>query len=599
MTTALSVETLQRITEELLRTVKSSRTAQFAIALLLMTKGKQIAQHFALTAVGLSSLPLSLAESLWETVKPTPAKRFLSKGQIRRVAVIGAGCSGITAAKEALAAGFEVVVFEQTDKIGGNWVFRENEAHSSIYRSCMINTSKQLMAFSDYPIPDHYPTYPHHTQIVKYFNDYANHFNVTPHVRFHSQVLNLELNQDGHSWTITYRQSPDETPLYMKKSFDDCITSVEQFDAVLVCNGHHSVPKWPSFPGMESFQGHMIHSHQYKDPLSDYDFRDKKVLVVGIGNSGVDIANELSRSAKQVYLSTRSGAWVFPKYYNGKPMDQILTPHRLTFSMIPKFMRDWVWLLKLGAKDVEDKVNQFQGSMESWGLKPAGSIISAHPTISHEILHRVGTGTVRIKPNIQSMAQSSVQFVDGSVAEVDAVIFCTGYNISFPFLKDTLLGVQDNAVQLFKYVFSPDLPPTISIIGLIQPLGAIMPISEMQSRWVMQVLKGHIGIEIPHEMRRDMEKKQMAMKKRYLTRARHTIQVDFASYMNEIAEIIGAYPSLWNPSNWRALRPLLAGPCWPHIYRLQGPNPWVDAVATLNKCVHDLDERPEKEASQL
>lgn len=189
-----------------------------------------------------------------------------------RVAIIGAGASGLTSIKCCKDEGLEPVCFEQEDSIGGLWYFTEEERHSSVYRSTVINTSKEMMCFSDFPIPKEYPPFMHHQLIMKYLHLYAKEFDLYKCTRFRTKVVDLKKAPDfeeSGKWEILFQELDGKNPDAVNK---------EVYDAVMLCVGHHSEPSWPSFPGMDEFSGLKIHSHSYKDFKP---FENKKVLVVG------------------------------------------------------------------------------------------------------------------------------------------------------------------------------------------------------------------------------------------------------------------------------------------------------------------------------
>lgn len=189
-----------------------------------------------------------------------------------RVAIIGAGASGLTSIKCCKDEGLEPVCFEQEDSIGGLWYFTEEERHSSVYRSTVINTSKEMMCFSDFPIPKEYPPFMHHQLIMKYLHLYAKEFDLYKCIRFRIKVVDLKKAPDfeeSGKWEILFQELDGKNPDAVNK---------EVYDAVMLCVGHHSEPSWPSFPGMDEFSGLKIHSHSYKDFKP---FENKKVLVVG------------------------------------------------------------------------------------------------------------------------------------------------------------------------------------------------------------------------------------------------------------------------------------------------------------------------------
>uniref|UniRef100_A0A8C2Z814 Flavin-containing monooxygenase n=1 Tax=Cyclopterus lumpus TaxID=8103 RepID=A0A8C2Z814_CYCLU len=476
----------------------------------------------------------------------------------RRVAVIGGGSSGLASIKTCLDEGLQPVCFESSDDIGGLWKFKENpEAdRASIYQSVIINTSKEVMCFSDFPIPAHYPNYMHNSLIVDYFRMFADRFQLTRHIRFNTKVLQVKQRSDfsrSGQWDVETENKDGEKEKHI-------------FDAVMICIGHHCHPNLPlhDFPGIDSFTGKFFHSRDYK--TAD-EWRHKKAVVIGIGNSGGDIAVELSRVTKQVYLSTRRGAWILNRVSdNGLPRDMLNTRMAI-------FMRH-VLPFGLSCGAAERKVSRrFDHSL--YNLKPAHRMFSQHPTVNDELPNRILSGTVQVKPNIRRFQGSSVEFDDGSVVEdVDLVVFATGYRFSFPFLASHVVSVSENKASLYKYVFPPELDrPTLAIIGLVQPLGAIMPISEMQARWATR--------EFPHpaSMLEDVQCKQETMAKRYVSSQRHTIQVDYISYMDEIAELVGVRPSLPRLllTDPRLGLNLMFGPCTPYQYRLRGPGKWAGA----------------------
>src|SRR5215210_3103797 len=230
--------------------------------------------------------------------------------------VIGAGSSGIAAVKVLAERGFDVTVYEKSDRIGGNWVWGNSNGMSSAYRSLHINTSRERMEYSDFPMPKDYPDFPHHTHIARYFDDYVEHFGFRDRIRFETGVEHAVRRPDG-VWEIAL--DTGETLRY---------------DALLVANGHHWDARWPepAFPGAEDSAGVQIHSHDYKGDDPSF-FRDKTVVVLGMGNSAMDIAVEASFSAAHVFLAARRGAHVIPKYLFGKPVDQLGASPRVPFEL--------------------------------------------------------------------------------------------------------------------------------------------------------------------------------------------------------------------------------------------------------------------------
>eukprot|EP00117_Sycon_ciliatum_P025628 scpid36679/ scgid21233/ Dimethylaniline monooxygenase [N-oxide-forming] 5; Dimethylaniline oxidase 5; Hepatic flavin-containing monooxygenase 5 len=548
-----------------------------------------------------------LSEPIRKFFSP-PDIRYVAKGKVKRVAVIGAGSAGITAAKEAMQAGLDVVIFEQTAAIGGNWVFREEEAHSSVYRSTVINTTKQMNAFSDYPMPDETATFPHHSELVKYFNNYAEHFDVVSKVRFHTKVVDVQLiSQDR--WRVVSRETdPDEVGKPDEKNAkvrSDCESPVpdpsqhitEEYDAVMVCNGHHHQPLWPDFPGQEKFKGHVIHSHSYKDPTScgkGFNYHNKRVLVVGVGNSGADIAVELSRVTEKLYLSTRTGLWVLPKFVDGMALDHTWTTNRLIQMCLPEAFTHSSFFTWLFSDVVEYKITKSQGDMKAWGMRPKYRAVQSHTTVNQDLLHRIGVGSIAMQDNVREVLEDGVVFEDGSVVQLDAIIFSTGYLIRFPFLSKAISPVNDeNHIRLHHFMINPKHSPTMVFIGFIQPVGALMPISELQARWAVQIFTGERGIPKPEELERRISSRLNELWKVFLRRPRHTTESLYSPIVEALAEEIGCVPRLWNPRNWKVLKELLLSPHgWSVTYRLQGPGKWTGAASALKKAYNQMGQFP-------
>jgi cation diffusion facilitator CzcD-associated flavoprotein CzcO len=418
--------------------------------------------------------------------------------------VIGAGSSGIAAAKALHERGIPFDCFEKSDRVGGNWVFGNVNGMSSAYRSLHINTSRERMEYSDYPMPTSYPDFPHHTHIARYFDDYVDHFGLRDQIVFQTGVEHASRDPEG-VWNV--RLETGET---------------RRYDALLVANGHHWNPRWPepAYPG--SFDGVQMHSHHY---LENTDFRDKNVLVVGIGNSAMDIAVESSFVARNTYLSSRRGAYILPKYLFGRPLDQIgvnaLTPI-LPFAFRRAILQA---MYRIGVGKVQD-----------YGLpEPDHRIGEAHPTISADFLNRIAHGDMTWKPNVSSLDGDRVRFEDGSAEEVDIIVWCTGYKVTFPFFDEQFISAPDNDLPLYRRVFKPGID-NVFFIALLQPLGATMPLAEAQGRWIAAYLRGEYHLPPVDAMEAQMRRERQRMFKRYVASKRHTMQVDFDNYLHDLGK---------------------------------------------------------------
>jgi thioredoxin reductase len=437
----------------------------------------------------------------WGAASATVGNGSKSSGELPRVCVIGAGSSGIAAVKALLDRGVPFDCFEKSDQVGGNWVFGNRNGMSAAYRDLFINVSRERMAYADYPMPTSYPDFPHHTHIKEYFDKYVDRFGLREHIAFETGVEHARKREDG-TWEIALDTG-----------------HTRSYDALVVANGHHWDARWPepAFPGADTFKGRQLHAHSYVDNSI---FAGKDVVILGMGNSAMDLAVESSYVAANTYLSARKGAWIIPKYVFGKPVDQLPNNPRVPFAIRQRM--------------IHQTIKTITGPPERYGLpKPDHKFGESHPTVSGRILDRIAHGTIAPKPNVASLEGETVRFTDGSEVHADVVVYCTGYKISFPFFDEDFLAAPDNHIELFRRVFHPDIDG-LYFIGLLQPLGAIMPLAEAQSAWVGDHLRGEYALPSPADLRRDIATDQAAMRKRYVASKRHTIQVDFDDYLHAL-----------------------------------------------------------------
>jgi hypothetical protein len=352
-------------------------------------------------------------------------------------------------------------------------------------------------------MPERYPDYPHHTHIFEWLRDYADAFDVRRHIRFNTRVERAERAPEG-GWLIT---------------LDD--GTRQSFDALLVCNGHHWDPRHPDFPG--SFDGAEIHSHDYIDPTDPLDLRGSRVLIVGIGNSAVDIVSELARKtvSDTVFLSTRSGAYVIPKYIFGKPADQVVK----TNPRIPVGLQR-----RMGS--ILPRI--FSGRMEDFGLPtPDHRFLDAHPTVSSELLGRLGSGDAVAKGDISELLGDRVRFADGSVESVDAIIYATGYNVSFPFFDLDFVAAPENVLPLYKRMLKPGIDD-LAFIGLGQPIPTIFPFAELQSTLAARWLSGDWAPPARDEMEREIVSDEAFHTGHFTNKPRHTMQLEWYGFEHEL-----------------------------------------------------------------
>ena len=431
-----------------------------------------------------------------------------------RACIIGAGSSGITAAKALQDCGIPFDCYEKSDCIGGLWVFGNKNGLSAAYRTLHINSSRPSMSYADFPMPKTIPFYPHHTHIAAYFNAYVDHFGLRDKITFNTAVEHAVRRRDG-TWEITLEGG-----------------TVRHYDALLVANGHHWDPRWPEPPVPGRFDGVEMHSHAYRDNAM---LAGKDVVVVGMGNSAMDIAVECSYVARHTYLVARRGVYVIPKYLFGRPGDLLPFPLSLGDPRIPPYIRRHIpWRVRQAV--TQAVLRLAVGRPEAYGLpKPEHGILQAHPTVSDAILSRLGHGAMTPKPAIAALLGDRVRFADESVVEADVIVYCTGYKISFPFFDTAIIAARNNDLPLFRRVFKPDID-NLFFIGFVQPWGSIMPIAEAQSKLVADYLRGAYALPPPGALRRSLERERSAMFSRYVTSKRHTMQIDVDDYLYDLAQ---------------------------------------------------------------
>ena len=430
-----------------------------------------------------------------------------------RTCVIGAGSSGLPVVKALRERGIPTVCYERTPNVGGLWcIDNKHYGASAAYDSLHINTDTRLMEYQDLPMPEDLPAYPSHRQIHAYFESYVERFGLRDSIRFGCEVTRCRRETDGR-WSVTLDSG-----------------GTEAFDALVVANGHHWDPQWPEPTPPGPFAGAQIHSHAYRNPSDPLDLRGKRVAVVGLGNSAVDIATELaSRTvAEQVFLVVRSGAWILPKWFAGTPITRLPQPQTL-FPWMPWQVTSLIMGLVMRL--------QF-GRPSDYGLpEPDHRPLQSHPTVSQDLLSRIGHGDLLVKPPIRELQGSQVAFEDGSVERLDAIIWCTGYRVSFPFFEPSFLEVRDNVLPLWNHMILPGVDD-LFFVGLYQPLGSIMQPAELQGRIIGEHLSGRLRFPPEMQMRRELTAEQAAVEKRYRRSPRHTMQVDFGPFMHRLRRIL-------------------------------------------------------------
>ncbi|MEU6480319.1 NAD(P)-binding domain-containing protein [Streptomyces sp. NPDC047017] len=431
-----------------------------------------------------------------------------------RVCVIGAGMSGLAAAYALRERGIGFVCLEKAPDVGGIWRQPGAGERGPGYRTLHINTAKSLTGYSGfgYPMPDDYPLYPRHDEIAAYLRGFARDSGVLGHIELRTEVLSARRDTEG-TWTVVSRDA------------DGAVAS-RRFEHVIVASGHHTEPVLPDpLPqGSGSFPGTILHSLDYRDGR---DFADQRVVVVGLGASAVDIAADLSRNAARTVLSVRRGLHIVPKQLYGIPCDEIAEApwfNEMSFAERRTF--------------VEEALKVARGSLADYGLpEPDHPVFSSAVTISDEILSRIRHGAVVPKPAIARFEGSRVVFTDDTSVQADAVVYCTGFRMAFPFLPAGCPTGADGSVELYRRVVAPDRPG-LYFVGLIRPVGSVSRLVEAQARWVAGIIEGSVDLPAPDGMREEVTAHLDAIAQRYGRTQGASIQVDVGPYLAELRDVL-------------------------------------------------------------
>lgn len=351
-------------------------------------------------------------------------------------AVIGAGPAGLAAARNLQRFEIPFIGFESHDDVGGLWDISSKT--STMYDSAHLISSKRMTEFKEFPMREEVADYPHHSRLREYFRDFAASFGLYEYYQFNSTVQSVEPVDDGAYWRVTY-------------SVDDKVET-EDVAGVLIANGTLHQPNVPAFAGQ--FSGQIMHSSEYKNPEV---FEGKRVLILGAGNSGCDIAVDAIHRAKHVDMSVRRGYHFVPKYVFGKPADAIGGKVDLPFKLKQKV--DGI-LLK-----------QFTGDPSRFGFpKPDHALYESHPIVNSLILHHLGHGDIRVKADIERLDENQVRFVDGSSEDYDLILLATGYKLHFPFIDSALLNWKGAAPDLYLNCFHPRFN-NLFLMGMVEAAG--------------------------------------------------------------------------------------------------------------------------------
>ncbi|HEX4129938.1 MAG TPA: NAD(P)-binding domain-containing protein [Pirellulales bacterium] len=421
--------------------------------------------------------------------------------------VLGAGSSGLAVAKNLKEHGLAFDCYEREDDVGGNWYF--GTPASSVYASTHTISSRRLTEYTDFPMPADYPHYPHHRQVWEYLRAYARLFGLYEHIQFRTPVERA-WPVDG-AWCVRLADG-----------------SELRYRGLVIANGHNWDPRWPSYPG--TCDGTVLHSSQYKTPDV---LAGRRVLVVGAGNSGCDIAVESAQHAARTLHSVRRGYHYVPKFLLGKPADAC--GERLLRWRFP------LWLRRAVSGSV---VRLAIGRPEHYGLpKPDHRLFETHPIINSQLPYFVGHGRVTVKPDVAELLGDRVRFVDGTVEPVDVIVYATGFNITLPFVDREHLNWRDGRPELFMNVFHPS-DDRLCVAGLIQPDSGQLGLVDRQSKLIARFWRAlDDGAPSAQRFRRRKARSEDDLGNgiRYVRSARHLLEVEHFSYRRRLEALIAKF----------------------------------------------------------
>ncbi|MDD2052487.1 NAD(P)/FAD-dependent oxidoreductase [Pseudomonas putida] len=416
------------------------------------------------------------------------------------IAIIGAGASGIGVAKALSEIGVAFEMIEATARFGGNW--QPDGPASKMYEAVHLISTKRNTQLPDFPMPQEYPDYPRHNQVFDYLAQLALHLQLDRHTRFNTRVTRMDKTPEG--WLL---------------HLDD--GSQARYEVVVVCNGLLGKPKIPQYPG--TFSGATLHASQYR---CSEEFRGKRVLVVGGGNSGCDIAVDAAQTARRALHSTRRGYHYMPKFIDGQPTQEWL------MDQAPKFAdEDQYW----AHVERSFKFAGYDGC--DYGLPaPDHDIRECHPILNSQILYYIGHGDVQAKPDISHFDGQQVHFTDGSVETLDLIVWATGYDIDLSFLPlDTYDWKRD-----FDSLFLRMLPAShddLLFVGYLNTPSGIGNLANMTGRFVAAYIQAR-ALRSPawHTVQQiKLQPKMLDLgQQRFMQTQRHAHEVDLWKFVKAI-----------------------------------------------------------------
>ncbi|XP_046574265.1 flavin-containing monooxygenase 5-like [Haliotis rubra] len=520
-------------------------------------------------------------------------------GGRKRVAIVGAGLSGLAAIKSCLEEGMEPVCFEQYDDIGGVWYYTKEYREGQGARAfdyLNTNVSREMYGFSDFPYPSNLPPFLNRTMVYDYVQSYCETFGLRKHIHLRTRIVNIKKAAD---YNVTGRWQV-ETMDAQKK------TKTEIYDFVMICSGFYKKPRIPPIEGMETFKGTLEHTYKFRDGLP---YKDKNVLVIGNSHSSGDVSVESSCYAKQVYYSVGDGMLLLPLCVrNGQPWD------------IAVFRRSKMWNPTKFFKLLVDTCNERLDHNKA-GIAPSTPPSRTRVMLNDRVQYKIMNGRIKVVSRLIRLGPHEAEFDDGTVLKnLDAVLFATGYDFSVDFMDEPFQG-KDRKLGLYKMMFPLHQHHTLSVVGCVDSDGSIPALAELQGRFVALVYTGKLRLpslkvmtEVTEKMNADIFEKYGRYK--YLVsktpgkcttnplsyrttlfliqsmhdflsiQRKHLRQIPNLPYRDDIAKQMGVAPSLFDliKAGPRLAYQYYYGPAFPYHHRLWGPHSWSGAREAIDNA---------------
>jgi hypothetical protein len=421
-----------------------------------------------------------------------------------RYCIVGAGPAGLTAARALLKAGIEFDLFERHSDVGGIWD-PENEG-SPMYDSAHFISSKWTSHFYGFPMPEDFPDYPTNRQILDYIRSFARAYGLYGHITFETAVEHASPVGDGE-WLVTLAGGEQR-----------------RYAGLICANGTTWNPNVPDYPGMEEFAGDLRHAVTYRRAA---EFDGKRVLIVGGGNSGVDIACDAATHAEKAFYSVRRGYRYLPKFVFDVPLDVFINEG----GELP----DGVVV----PEDPSAMIDVLVGDLTRFGLPaPDHEALLSHPIVNTQVLHHLAHADLFAKPDVERFTETGAVFADGSEEDLDLVLLATGYGWKIPYVDESLIEWKQNHPQLYLNVFHRSID-SLYVLGMIEFASAAYQRFDEMAQLVVGDIKARQSGEQREKLRefKATHRPDLRGEMEYIDSPRHANYVEVHTYVETLASL--------------------------------------------------------------